>query len=71
MGANCTGCGSAIRKRSKQGTDIEAIPDDITDYTPTHKPNLPHLKFDAMLSNIKVINAPKVFHFLTLVHPLP
>lgn len=67
MGANCAGCVTHSHKRSKQGEEIEAIPEDINDYSPTTRPNLPHLKFDAMLSNIKVINAPKVFHFPNLV----
>lgn len=44
--------------------DIEALPEDILEFTPTSKLNLSNLKFDAMLSNIKVMNSPKVSVFL-------
>lgn len=58
MGTTCTGCVRPPAKRSKKGMEIEDIPQDILDYHSVH--NLPLLKFDALLSNIKIANPPKV-----------
>lgn len=71
MGAECAGCHSHSNRRAKQGMDIETYPDDIVDYSPNSRPNLPALKFDAMLSNIKVVNSPKVYFLVNEVFVIP
>lgn len=59
MGAQCTGCGSSNNKH-KGMKQYANVPDDINHYSPEVNPNLPNLKFDGTLSNIKIYNYPKV-----------
>lgn len=47
-------------QRSEKEDALATYPEDIIQYSPENHPNLPMMKFEGLLYNIKVTRCPKV-----------
>lgn len=66
MGAECTPCISNRKDIKRINTEHSNFPEDLHAYESQSKHNLPKIKFNGLLYNIRIINWARVRHLVYL-----